>query len=67
MWYMWGNVCISLACDLLSIFHTVFIFPYLIITVLEYKIYYFFYLKTKNTDVELDAPAVCRFRIILIS
>lgn len=48
MWYMWGNVCISLACDLLSIFHTVFIFPYLIITVLEYKIYYFFYLKTKT-------------------
>lgn len=50
MWYMWGNVCISLACDLLSIFHTVFIFPYLIITVLEYKIYYlfYFYLKTKT-------------------
>lgn len=65
---MWGNVCISLACDLLSIFHTVFIFPYLIITVLEYKIYYFFYFYlNKNTDVELDAPAVCRFIIILIS
>lgn len=47
---MWGNVCISLACALLSIFHTVFIFPYLIITVLEYKIYYLFYcyLKTKT-------------------